>query len=224
MSVLDLKKEGSVYILTMINGDKQNTFTDEILQEYHRVLDEVEATTENAALILTSDHPKYWTNGINLEWLVTKPQEYHMEFAALLDAFYLKWALLNLPTVGCLTGHAYAGGAILASTLDFRLMREDRGWICFPEVDIRIPFTPTMQAVLALLPNKQARRDMMLTGKRLGGKEAAELKIVDEALPAEDLFNRAMELAQMLAQKDRKTYSLIKNGMRPQLMALKNAQ
>ena len=31
------------------------------------------------------------------------------------------------------------------------------------------------------------------------------------------------ELAQMLAQKDRKTYSLIKNGMRPQLMALKNA-
>jgi enoyl-CoA hydratase/carnithine racemase len=218
---LELKKENSVYILTMTNGEKANTFTADVLAEYHEVLDEVERGDENAALILTSNHDKFWNNGIDLEWLITQPSSYHQEFAGLLDAFYLRWAFLDLPTVGCLTGHTYAAGAILASALDFRFMRNDKGWFCFPEIDIRIPFTAVMHGIVSLLPNRLALRHLMLTGMKVGGEEAEEWQIVDAAYPPDTLFGKAMEHAEMLAKKDRKTYASIKKGMRRELAAMK---
>jgi enoyl-CoA hydratase/carnithine racemase len=125
-----------------------------------------------------------------------------------------------MPTVGCLTGHTYAGAAVLATTLDFRLMRTDRGFFCFPEIDIKIPFSPVMQQVLKLLPDHHALTELVLTGKRVGGEEAMKMKIVSGVYPAEALFSKSMELANFLAQKDRKTYTKLKRDMRSNLVAL----
>lgn len=223
MGALDLKKDGSVFVVTMCDEVRANTFTDEVIKEHHRVLDELESSTGSAAVILTSSHSKTWTQGINLEWLVTQPPEYFPQFKDIMDGFLIRWALLDLPTIACLNGHTYAGGAILASGFDFRLMREDKGWFCFPEVDIKIPFTPIMHAIVDLLPNKRALRDLLLTGKRMGGNEAAELGIVDGAYPEAVLFDKAMEIAQAMSQKDRATYGAIKKGMRSKLAGMRKA-
>ena len=220
MATMELKKEGSVYILSLVNGAKANTFTEDIISEYHAVLDELEASDGNAALLITSTDSKFWSNGIDLEWLITKPANYFVQFAFLLDRLYLRFALLNMPTVGCLTGHTYAGAAVLATTLDFRLMRADRGFFCLPEIDIKIPFSPIMQQVLKLLPDHQALTELVLTGKRVGGEEAMKMKIVSGAYPEGELFPKSMELAKFLAQKDRKTYTKLKRDMRCNLVAL----
>lgn len=217
MSVLDLRKENSVYVLTMTNGQKANTFNTDVLAQYHAILDEVEADGGNVSLVLTSNHEKFWSNGIDLDWLILQPESMHGEFASLLDRFYIRWALLGIPTVACLTGHTYAAGAILASALDFRFMRKDKGWFCFPEIDIRIPFTPVMHRIVSLLPNPHALRQLMLTGIRVGGEQAAELKLVDGAYSEEDLIPKVMDYADMLARKDRKTYASIKRGIRREL-------
>jgi len=36
--------------------------------------------------------PKFWSNGIDLEWLITKPANYLSQFAFLLDKLYLRFA------------------------------------------------------------------------------------------------------------------------------------
>jgi enoyl-CoA hydratase/carnithine racemase len=221
LAVLNLRKENSVYVLTMNNDDKPNTLTPESLNEFHTILDEVEATRENAALLLTSDHPTVWNTGLDLEWLSTQGGRYHEEFATALERFFLRWALLSLPTIGCITGHAYGGGAMLAVTLDFRFMREDRGWFRFPAIDMNITFTPIMHQILELLPNSKALRYLLLAGKEFGGGEAASLDIVDHAYSQPVLFEKAMEVAHTLAAKDRKTYTTIKLGMRRALVALR---
>ncbi len=217
MPYVELTKENAVYVLTMTNGEEPNTLTSDVLREFHKCIDEVENSKENCALVITSSHPKVWNTGINLDWLLQQPTEMYSVFKGELDAFYLRLALMDVPTIGCLTGHTYAGGAILAAALDFRFMRKDRGWICFPEVDIRIPFTPIMHAVISLLPAPRALRDMALTGARFGGEEAAQKGVVDGAFTAEDLLPRVMEHADMMAQKDRSTYGSIKRGLRREL-------
>jgi enoyl-CoA hydratase/carnithine racemase len=221
MAALELKKDSAIFVVTMCDQVTPNTFTDEVINEHHRILDEIESSTGSGAVILTSSNPKNWTQGINLEWLVTKPAEYFPQFKDILDAVLIRWALLELPTIACLNGHTYAGGAILASGFDFRLMREDKGWFCFPEVDIKIPFTPIMHEIVDLLPNKRALKDLLLTGKRIGGAEAARLDVVDAAVPGEKLFEKAMELAQVMSQKDRSTYGAIKRGMRTKLAGMR---
>lgn len=221
MATMELKKDGSVYILSLINGTKANTFSEDVIREFNEKIDELEATNDNAALLITSTDPKFWSNGIDLEWLVTKPASYFPQFAYQLDMLFLRFALLNMPTVGCLTGHTYAGGAILACTFDFRLMRSDRGFFCFPEVDIKIPFSPIMQQIIKLLPDQHATTELVFTGRRIGGEEALKMKIVSAIYPADTLFNKALEMAKFLSQKDRKTYGKIKRDMRDNLVKMK---
>ena len=220
MSTMELKKEGAVFVLSLTNGAKANTITDDVIAEYAAVLDELETAPGNAALVITSTDPKYWSNGIDREWLITKPPGYLTQLASSLDRLYLRMALLNMPTVGCLNGHTYAAAAILAATFDFRLMRADRGYFCFPEVDIHIPFTPVIHRIVDSLADRPVITELVLTGKRIGGEEALKMKVVSAIYPEETLLPKAMEMAEFLSRKDRKMYTKLKRNMRLNLVRL----
>lgn len=73
MSFMKLEKRGSVHVLTLTNGDRENTFNTEVLAQYHQCLDRIENHLDNSALLITSDHPKTFCNGIDLAWLLTQP-------------------------------------------------------------------------------------------------------------------------------------------------------
>lgn len=219
MATLELKKEGNIHIVTMIND--QNTFTADVLKEHMDIIDQIEKTTENTAVILTSNSPKFWSNGINLEWLMQQGADYIPEFKNIIDEMLTKWALLKVPTIACINGHAFAGGAILSCAFDFRVMRKDRGFFCFPEVDVNIPFTDIMHRIIDVMP-KSSLRDLAFTGRRIGGEEALQMGVVSQALTQEELMPKTMELAQMLASKNRATYSAIKEGLRRDLIKFIN--
>lgn len=220
---MQLTREGAVYLLTLTNGELANTLTANVLGEYEAVLDELEVTKGNAALLLTSSDPKFWCNGINLEWLQTQPPDTFPKLSAMMDRMFLRLALLNMPTVACITGHAYAGGAVLAAAMDFRLMREDRGFFCFSEIDVKIPFPPFLYGIILPLSDPATMRELLLTGRRLTGKEALAAKIVSAIHPVESLFPKAMELAEALSRKDRETYAAIKRGMKQRLVELQRS-
>ena len=78
-----------------------------------------------------------------------------------------------------------------------------------------------------LLPNKQTVRDLLLTGRRIGGIDAQKMGVVDEAHLPEMLMQRAFEMAEELAQKDFKTYNvmkqLLKQGLSKQIAKELNA-
>lgn len=217
MSFTKLEKRGAVYVLTLTNGDRDNTFNPEVLAEYHQQLDRIESYPENAALLITSEHPKTFCNGIDLPWLLTQSPEDFQEFVTQLENLLLRIAVLNLPVIAAINGNCYAGGAILASACDFRFMREDRGRFCFSEVNIKIPFTPVMVDIIQLLPDAQALRDLALTGRAVGGAEACQMKVVDRVHGEAMLFSEALAFADALAEKHRATYSTIKRSLRARL-------
>ncbi|PTQ88998.1 enoyl-CoA hydratase/isomerase family protein [Agitococcus lubricus] len=216
MSTMQLSREGSVWILTLTNGE--NRLNDDVIAEYHAALDTVEHSEGNGALIITSADPKFWSNGIDLNFVQEKGGMAYLvkEFAPRLDQLLLRIALFPLPVIACLTGHAYAGGALIAAACDFRTMRADRGRFCFPEVDIKIPFTPIMTEIVRLLPNPNIAWHMAITGLALGGEEAAAAGVVDKALGQEALWPTTLAWATELAKKDRQTYALIKRRWRHQ--------
>jgi enoyl-CoA hydratase/carnithine racemase len=219
MSFMKLEKRGAVYVLTLTNGDKDNTFNPDVLAEYQQNFDRIEANHENAALLITSDHAKTFCNGIDLSWLLTQSPEGFQAFVTTLENLFLRLAVLNLPVIAAINGNCYAGGAIMASACDFRYMRQDRGRFCFSEVNIKIPFTPAMMDVVRLLPNEQAVRDLALTGKAVGGEEALQIKAVDSIHSETGLFPEALAFAELMAQKHRATYATIKHTLRPHLVA-----
>ena len=158
MATMQLDLKEGIHILTLTNADNggDNRLTTEIVSEYLAALDTVEQYQGNTALLLTCEHEKTFSTGINLDWLMQLDDAGRREFSTVFEILLCRLALLNAPTVACINGNAYAGGAILASAADFRVMRSDRGRFCFPEVNIKIPFTPVTSDIGQLLPNQQA--------------------------------------------------------------------
>lgn len=221
MATMKLELIDGIHRLTLTNADHgaDNRFNTAVMREYLAALDKVQKYRGNTALLLTCTHEKTFSTGINLDWLTPLGDADRGEFKNAFETLLCRFALLNAPTVVCINGNAYAGGAILASAADFRVMRSDRGRFCFPEVNIKIPFSPVSNDIAQLLPNKHSLKNMMLTGVAYTGRQCADLQIVDAIYPADSLQVEAFELAKTLANKDRSTYTTVRNLMRPKITA-----
>src|SRR6185312_14208171 len=91
---------------------------------------------------------KIFSNGLDLEWMGANPEQIE-PFIARVHELLARLLALDVPSVAAIQGHAFAAGAMLALAHDQRVMRADRGYFCLPEVQIRIPFSPGMSALIA---------------------------------------------------------------------------
>jgi Delta3-Delta2-enoyl-CoA isomerase len=214
-----LDRDGDIFVLNL--GDTENRWHPDWLASANKALDEVAATEGPRALVTTATG-KFWSNGLDLEWL----GEHHDQlssYVAEVHALLARVLELPMPTVAALQGHTFAAGAMLALAHDFRVMRDDRGFFCLPEVDIQIPFTPGMSALIQAKLTPKVALEAMTTGRRYGGADAHKAVIVD-AIAAEDaVLSSAIELARPLAGKPGATLGMIKSRMYPNaLAALRN--
>ena len=120
---------------------------------------------------------------------------------------------LPVPSVAACQGHVFAAGAMLALAHDFRVMRADRGFFCLPEVDIHIPFTPGMGALIQARLSHRTAHEAMTTGRRYGGADAMRAGIVDDAVGEDAVLQTALDRAGALASKAGPTLGTIKEGM-----------
>ena len=219
--MIDLRREGSVFVLTLQAGE--NRLNRPFLDALNRAVDTVEASPGPAALVTVGEE-KFYSTGLDLDWLGGAGQTEAPRFVDAVIALFARLVALDVPTVAAINGHAFAAGGMLALAHDFRVMRADRGFFCLNEVDIGLPLHPGMVALVKSRLGAGVLRDVVLTGARIGGAEACERGIVDEAVPAAEVLPRAMARAATLAQKDRQTYAALKRGIYADLLgALKNA-
>jgi Delta3-Delta2-enoyl-CoA isomerase len=211
MSIFRYKIDGNVVVLTMT--EKENCFNDQFLKEFYQVLDEIEAKPEASVLILAASGEKVWSNGIDLEWIQAgakeKGQQFWRETELELNRFYKRLLLFPMITIAAMTGHAFAGGAVLACTFDFRFMREDLGWFCFPEVDLKILFSPFFNALAGKAVPFHKLVEMQLTAKRMTATECLEHHLVDKIYPQETLVAEAVRFGKA-NHKDRATVGKMK--------------
>src|SRR3954454_3936178 len=136
--------DGPVWTLDL--GDDENRFSPTLLDTVTEQLDEL-AAADLPAVLVTTGTGKFFSNGLDLDWLGAHPHEMN-DYVARIQGLFTKVLTLPVPTIAAINGHAFGAGAMLAMAHDFRVMREDRGYFCFPEVDIHIPFTPGMAGLI----------------------------------------------------------------------------
>lgn len=207
--MVKLDNRDGVFVLTMDNAE--NRMNREWLDAMNSALDEVESTVDAAALVTTGDG-KFYSNGLDLEWIMGSGVDMP-RFVADVERLLARVLAAPYVTVAACNGHTFAAGAMLALCHDFRVMRSDRGFFCLPEVDIKIPFTAGMNSlIMARLPITVAHQ-VMVTGKRFGGDEAEHLQIVHRAVAEDEVLPSAIALAAEHGGKDRNTLATIKGRM-----------
>lgn len=210
-----LAREGDVFVLDL--GAGENTIGPAWIAAVGELLDQVAGTPAPRALV-TKATGKFFSSGLDLAWIGARPDEVPQ---MLRDLHELLARLLELPvpTVAAVQGHAFAGGAIVALAHDVRVMRADRGWICLPEVDGRIAFTPGLADLLAARMGPLAAHEAMTSGRRYTGEEAHAAGFVEHVVAEEELLPRALAVAQALAPKDPATLGAIKAQLQRRVLA-----
>lgn len=211
-----LQRDGDVYVLDL--GDGENRFNPDWVGAVEDALDEVASAPAPRALVTTATG-KIWSNGLDLDWMAANGEQV-AAFVPRVHQLFGKVLSLGVPTVAAIQGHCFAAGAMLAVAHDLRVMRADRGYWCLPEVDIRIPFTPAMAALIQARLSKATAHEAMTTGRRYGGHDALSAGIVDRAVAEDEVVPVATELAAGLASKDPNTLGAIKDVMYADALAL----
>ncbi|WP_320671983.1 enoyl-CoA hydratase-related protein [Patulibacter defluvii] len=204
-----LRREGDVFLLDL--GEGENRVNPDFLAAVGAALDEVEAAPAPRALV-TVARGKYWSNGLDLEWL----GQHHERVQEVVDGLHALLARilgLGVPTAAAVQGHAFAGGALLAIAHDELVMRADRGYLCVPEVDLRLPFTDGMTALLAARLSPRTAHEAMTTGRRYGGEQALAAGLATAVASEDEVVPQAVALAAERAGKDPATLATIKQRL-----------
>jgi enoyl-CoA hydratase/carnithine racemase len=109
---------------------------------------------------------------------------------------------------------------MLTCGFDMRLMRADRGYWCLPEVDLGLPLTDPMFAVVSARLPHATLHESIVTGRRYAGPEAVAAGIVEATAAIDDLLDAAIEAATAMAAKDRRVIARHKQQMYGDVAAL----
>ena len=199
--MITLEKKDSIYYLTM--DAEENRWNTTFVRDIAEALDEIENDEGPGALITSSTNPKFFSNGLDLDWM--QSPENHLdggdrevfgeEFMFLMG----RVITLPIPTVCAINGHAFGAGFMFALSHDIRIMREDRGFLCANEMQLGLPIP---RPELALFKHKvpaNAFFETVQLSKRWTGSDALNAGIIQGVSSLEELpevaQNRAEELA-----------------------------
>jgi enoyl-CoA hydratase/carnithine racemase len=208
--MIETETHGAVTVMRMDAGE--NRFNPGSLDSLEAAFDAVEGGDGPAAIVLTGTG-KFFSNGLDLEWMGGAPEGEPQKVVVRVQALLARMLISPVSIVAAINGHAFAAGAMLALACDQAVMREDRGFFCLPEVDINIPFTAGMSALIRAKLDGRTARESMLTGRRYGGPDALAAGIVDEVAAEDQVVPRAIERAEALAGKNREVVAAIKSEM-----------
>jgi len=204
MSIIEWEKDETVAVIKLNNGENRQNL--EFAKTLNRILDEIVEDKDITAAVITSSDKKCWSLGVDIDWLGKQFTEQAFDniknFMYEMNNVFKKLLLLPIPAIASINGHAFGNGAILSCACDFRFMKSDRGYFCFPEVDLGIPFLPGMVAFVRKAMPDYKFNEMKLTGKRAGADELAESRVIEKACAdADDLLNEVLSFAKTFNKK-----------------------
>jgi enoyl-CoA hydratase/carnithine racemase len=219
---IELEREGPVFVLRLCAGE--NRVNRVLLDGFGAALDEVEASTGAAALVSVGEE-RFYSNGLDLAALKMSSPDEIARLMRDLHRLFARVLSFPVPTVAALNGHAFAAGAMLALAHDFRVMREDRGYLCLPEIDLATgaPLTPGMFALLEARLGPVRLHEMLVTGNRYTAPECAAMQIIHEVAAEDVVLERAVERARGLVEKHRPTLVALKRGLHAHALRLLEA-
>jgi len=215
MSIMNWVKDENVAIITMTNGENRQNLV--FAKTLNAMLDEIIADKSISSLIITSNDEKNFSQGIDVVWITGQMQKNDhqpvTDFINEMDIVFKKLLLYPVPVIAAINGHAFGNGSILSCACDFRFMRSDKGFFCFPEVNIGIPFRWGMNAFVKKAIPLHIFTQMQFSGNRYTAPELEKHNIIVKACAnQEDLMASAITFAKTF-QKKRGIFSELKKRL-----------
>jgi enoyl-CoA hydratase/carnithine racemase len=207
-SLVDLRREGDVAVLTLRREEKLNAISTAVERALLDALggDEVAGS---GALVITGSG-RAFSAGFDVSEVAAGAEEALAYFRATGDV-YERVGALPQPTFAAIHGYCLGGGLELALAADFRIA-DSTAVFGLPEVGLGIPPSSGGLHRLVRLVGAGRAKELMLLRSRFTPEEAASFGVVTELVPEGQALPRALELAAHVASLPRLAVSIVKEA------------
>lgn len=209
--MIELNYENSIAFLKLNRG-VTNALNLEMVHELAEILEKVKATPEARALVLSSANEKFFSIGFDIPQLYDLPQDDFHEFFRVFNQTCMALYTMPMPTVAGITGHAIAGGCILALCCDYRVIGEGRKLMGLNEIKLGVPVPYLAECILQSLIGARDARDVVETGEFYPAEILLKKGLVDYAAPQEEVMKITKDKAGLLSQMSPDAYRRIKEN------------
>ena len=158
--MIDLKYKDKVAVLKLDRG-VTNAINLEVINELAKVLKAVKADTNVHALVLSSTNDKFFSIGFDIPQLYNLSKKDFKLFYEIFNESCMGLYTFPKPTVAAITGHAIAGGFILALCCDYRIIGKGRKLMGLNEIKLGVPVPYLADCVLQNLIGIRNSREIV---------------------------------------------------------------
>lgn len=203
---LRTETEAGVHSIVLARPKQYNTITPQLRDELARAIDEADADPDVRVILLHADGPAFCA-GYGLDWSTEMQAEestsdrvwdsaMDMRMMSTFVDTYMKLWYATKPTIAAVHGWCIAGGTDMVLCADMVIAGEGASFGYPPS---RVWGTPTTAMWVYRLGFERAKR-YLLTGDEIPAREAADVGLILECVPDDELLDHATSLARRMAQ------------------------
>ncbi|UCC73871.1 MAG: enoyl-CoA hydratase/isomerase family protein [Gemmatimonadota bacterium] len=211
------EEHGSVTVLRIDHG-KVGAIDVELLEILEARLDEIEGSPTRA-VVLTGSGSSF-SAGLDLWRILDGGEPYVRRLLAAFRRGIARLFTFPRPVVAAVNGHAIAGGCVLASCCDYRIVAAGKGKIGFPGLRVRMPYPALAVEILGFAAPLVQLEDLLYGGVLYSPSQARANGLVNEVVAPECLQARAREVAERRASAQPLTFRLNKDRQRRPVLEL----
>jgi enoyl-CoA hydratase len=216
---VSVETSGAVTLVT-VDRPPANAMNLELLDELVGALEGLAADLPAAVMI--AGREGFFSAGVDLKVVPGYGPDEHRRMVTGINRMVLATYGMSCPVVAAVTGHAIAGGLVLALCADLRIASLD-GRYGLTEVKVGVPYPQAAIGVVRAELPAHAARNLALSNRLIDGAEAWRLGLFDEALAPDEVLPRAGELATEMAAFPVDVFEATKRELRSQTLSAMRA-
>lgn len=195
---IDVERRDHVAIVTLNRPEVLNAFNTEHLEILRERIEELSGDRDVRVIVLTGAGHRAFAAGADISEMRDKTPQQALAFARLGQAVAAALESAPQPVIAAVNGFALGGGCELALACDIRLAAEN-AILGQPEVTLGVPPGWGGSQRLTRLVGPGLAKELIYSGRRVPAEEAVRLGLVNAVYPLEQLLDKAMELAGLIA-------------------------
>ena len=208
MSKITVTMQGEIAVLRLENG-VTNAISSDLVNDLSASLEQVRGSAKG---LILAGNEKFFCIGFNLPELIQLDRSGLSDFLTRFDQLTLDLYTLPMPTACAMTGHAIAGGNVLALTCDFRFAAKGKKLLGFNESTIGLPVPYLPDLILRQIIGDRAATEMIYHGQFIPSSQAAETVNSPKNNTPELIVKVAIAKINALAALPRTSFAIIKEN------------
>jgi len=211
MELIRIEYRDEVVILKLVRGIT-NALNLQLVNQLAENLRKVRDDSDVHSLVLGSSNEKFFSIGFDIPELFKLTRKDFRAFYQAFNRVCMDLYTLPKPTIAAITGHAIAGGCILALCCDYRFIAEGRKLMGLNEIKLGIPVPYPGDCILRHVVGTRNAREISGTGEFYRPEELLQIGMVDQVLSLKQVLPKSIEKAKLLGALPHAAFGMIKRN------------